>query len=64
MFGNYNDEGFDWYGYSAFDLDGNYVGNGIDRYGYTESDYLTDAVNGGDLYYDYGHVILTQFNRK
>jgi hypothetical protein len=64
MFGDYDDEGFDSYGYSAFDLDGNYVGigNGIDRYGYTEMDYLTR----GDLYYDvqqWGGVRLTQFMR-
>ena len=41
-FGNYDQEGFDSYGYSAFDADGNYVGigDGIDRLGYTELDYL------------------------
>lgn len=41
-FANYDDEGFDRYGYSSFDSDGNYVGigNGIDRQGYTELDYL------------------------
>lgn len=40
--GCYDDEGFDSYGYSAFDADGNYVdiGMGIDRWGYTEDDYL------------------------
>ena len=54
MYDNYDDEGFDSYGYSCFDADGNYVGcgDGIDRYGYTEMDYLTDSANGGDLYYD------------
>jgi len=43
MFGNYDSEGFDSYGYSAFDEDGKYVGigSGIDRYGYTENDYLS-----------------------
>lgn len=43
MFGNYDDEGFDYYGYSSFDSDGNYVGvgNGIDRKGCTEMDYLS-----------------------
>lgn len=42
MFGNYDDEGFDSYGYSCFDEDGNYVGigDGVDRLGYTEYDYL------------------------
>lgn len=41
-FDNYDDEGFDSYGYSAFDEDGNYVGigNGIDRGGYSEDEYL------------------------
>ncbi len=41
-FGNYDAEGFDSYGYSAFDSDGNYIGigEGIDRWGYTEWDYL------------------------
>lgn len=41
-FGNYDKEGFDSYGYSAFDTEGNYVGigAGIDRNGYTEFDYL------------------------
>lgn len=54
MFDNYDSEGFDSYGYSAFDLDGNYVGdgNGIDRYGYTEMDYLIDSTRGGELYSD------------
>jgi hypothetical protein len=54
MFDNYDDEGFDSYGYSCFDADGNYVGvgDGIDRYGYTEMNYLIDSSNGGDLYYD------------
>ncbi len=42
-FADYDDEGFDRYGYSAFDADRNYVGvgNGIDRLGYTEFDYIT-----------------------
>lgn len=41
MFGNYDDEGYDSYGYSAFDADGNYVfGGGVDRNGYTEYEYL------------------------
>jgi hypothetical protein len=43
MFDGYDEEGYDRYGYSAFDADGNYVGigDGVDRAGYTESDYLT-----------------------
>lgn len=42
-FGNYDEEGYDSYGYSAYDAEGNYVGdgNGVDRAGYTEMDYLT-----------------------
>lgn len=54
MFDGYDSEGFDSYGYSAFDIDGNYVGigNGIDRFGYTEMDYLQDSINGGDLHSD------------
>jgi len=43
MFGNYDEEGYDMYGYSCFDADSNYVGSGdgIDRAGFTEYDYLT-----------------------
>ena len=42
MFANYDDEGYDSYGYSAFDSEDNYVGigNGVDRNGYTEYEYL------------------------
>lgn len=69
MFDNYDDEGFDSYGYSAFDIDGNYVGHGqgIDRYGYTEMDYLTDSINDGDLYYylqGWGATRMTSFIRN
>jgi hypothetical protein len=41
-FGNYDEDGYDSYGYSAFGRDGNYIGigEGIDRWGYTEWDYL------------------------
>jgi len=41
-FADYDADGYDSYGYSAFDADGNYVGigGGIDRWGYTEDDYL------------------------
>jgi hypothetical protein len=43
MFANYDSEGFDSYGYSAFDAQGNYVGigSGVDRLGYTEYQYLS-----------------------
>lgn len=42
MFANYDDEGYDSYGYSAFDSDGFYmgIGGGVDRNGYTEHEYL------------------------
>lgn len=42
MFVNYDDEGYDSYGYSAFDSDGFYmgIGGGVDRNGYTEHEYL------------------------
>ena len=42
MFANYDDEGFDQYGYSAFAADGTFVGlgQGVDRVGKTEHDYL------------------------
>ncbi len=42
MLDNYDDEGYDRYGYSAFDSDGNYagIGDGVDRNGYTEMEYL------------------------
>ena len=42
-FDNYDEEGYDDYGYSAFDANGNYVGirtDGVDRWGYSEWDYL------------------------
>lgn len=64
---NYDEEGFDSYGYSCFDKDGNYVGcgEGIDRCGYTEMDYLSDSANGGDLYYDIGPTdMISYFPRK
>lgn len=43
MFDGYDSEGFDSYGYSAFEVDGAYsgIGNGVDRYGYTENEYLS-----------------------
>ena len=39
----YDVGGYDWYGYSCFDLDGNYVGSGrgVDKAGWTEMYYLT-----------------------
>ena len=42
-FPNYDSEGFDSYGYSAFDEKGMIylgIGEGVDRNGYTEFDYL------------------------
>lgn len=65
-FVDYDDEGFDSYGYSSFDMDGVYVGvgNGIDRYGYTEDDYLMDSINGGDLYYSGYFTLMTKFVRN
>jgi len=41
-FGNYDENGYDRYGYCAFNRDGEYIGigDGIDRWGYTEMDYL------------------------
>jgi len=43
MFGDYDENGYDRYGYSAFDDEGNFVGygQGVDANGYTEMDYLT-----------------------
>lgn len=43
MFGDYDEEGYDRYGYSAFDANGVFVGHGqgVDRAGWTEMDYLT-----------------------
>jgi hypothetical protein len=42
MFANYDSDGYDSYGYSAYDEYKNFdgVGNGVDRNGYTEYDYL------------------------
>lgn len=41
MFPNYDDEGYDCYGYSAFDGNGDYVfSNGVDRNSYTELEYM------------------------
>lgn len=64
MFANYDSQGFDTYGYSAFDIDGNYVGigSGIDRYGRTEYEYLCmDADEYDDMAYN--SVELTEFVR-
>ena len=42
-FANYDENGYDSYGYSAFLADGTFIGlgQGIDRWGYTEDEYLT-----------------------
>lgn len=41
-FGDYDEDGFDMYGYSAYDAAGTFVGagNGVDRNGITEMEYL------------------------
>jgi len=41
-FPNYDEDGYDSYGYSAFNANGEYVGigSGVDRNGLTEWDYL------------------------
>jgi hypothetical protein len=41
-FANYDEDGYDSYGYSAWFEDGTFIGTGqgIDRNGYTENDYL------------------------
>lgn len=39
-FVNYDPDGYDWYGYSAFDDDGDYGEGGIDRNGVTEEEYM------------------------
>lgn len=46
-FANYDEDGFDSYGYSALDHDGIFIGHGsgIDRAGYTEMDYLTMSLD-------------------
>lgn len=53
-FAYYDKNGFDSYGYSAFDADGNYKGkgaNGVDPLGYTEMDYLAmDESDWDDMY--------------
>ena len=51
-FADYDRDGFDSYGYSAYDKDGKYVGicAGVDRLGNTENDYLVmDADEFADL---------------
>lgn len=65
MFADYDSQGFDSYGYSAFDIDGNYVGigSGIDRYGRTEYEYLCmDPDDYDDV--QYCSIELTEFARK
>ncbi len=43
-FADYDPEGFDSYGYSAYDADGDFRGHGagIDRLGHTEDEYAAD----------------------
>lgn len=57
MYGNYDEDGYDRYGYSCFNNEGWYVGDGkgVDRAGWTEFDYLTLAdlpEEDRDAYYD------------
>ena len=68
-FANFDDEGFDSYGYSSFNKKGKFVGygDGIDRYGFSEDDYLTDYISGGNIYDDACHgyfVVQKTFNRE
>ena len=46
-FDNYDEHGYDRYGYSAFYEDGTWAGDGdgVDRLGYTELEYLTMSDN-------------------
>jgi hypothetical protein len=57
MFGNYDSEGYDSYGYSCFDVDGEYIGigDGVDRAGMTESDYLDQYLNELHFENQYAH---------
>jgi hypothetical protein len=57
MMDGYDEEGFDRYGYSAFDNDGEYLGHmdGVDRDGWTEDQYLRlEDLSPGEraTYYD------------
>lgn len=47
---NYDEDGYDRYGYSAFHADGSYagIGDGIDRDGYTENEYLREYTENYD----------------
>ena len=53
-FANYDHEGFDFYGYSAYDSDGKFVGvgNGVDKFGYTEDDYMCNQELYDQVYED------------
>ena len=66
MFGNYDSEGFDSYGYSGFDLNGDYVGigEGIDRFGYTELNYLDMSDDDWEDVDQYCGVSMTKFERN
>ena len=65
MFDHYDTQGFDSYGYSAFDLDGNYVGigSGIDRYGNTELEYMSMSDDEFEHVSTYSEI-LTEFKRN
>lgn len=58
-FANYDKNGFDNYGYSAFDADGNYLGiarDGVDPLGYTEMDYLVMDETDWDAAYIVAYI--------
>jgi hypothetical protein len=52
-FADYDEDGFDRYGYSAYNRDGDFVGfgGGVDRLGYSEMDYLSMSAEEFDRSY-------------
>lgn len=73
-FESYDEQGFDSYGYSAFDKNGEYVGigQGVDRLGYTEDDYIlmtveefediAFSIKDNDIIYNHVNDILKNKN--
>lgn len=57
---NYDQDGYDSYGYSAYDENGNYVGvgNGVDKYGNTEDDYQLS-----NEYDEDGNLVYSLYNQ-
>jgi hypothetical protein len=53
MFGNYDSDGFDSYGYSAYNANGDYIGigQGVDREGLTENEHFENWLDE-QRYYD------------